>query len=99
VSRRPRLHGQVAESALFGLRGYAPLGDRFGFLARADIAAGSSFTWNLKGDVHWLISDRWRLVVGYRYMDPDYEKGDGRLDRQVYTLTHSGPEFAVSFSR
>lgn len=83
--------------ALFGVRGYAPLGDRFGFLARGDMAAGSSFTWSLKGDLHWLISDRWRLIAGYRHMDPDYEKGEG-LDREVYTLKHSGPELAVSFS-
>jgi len=83
--------------AVFGLRGYAPLGDRFGFLARGDIAAGSSFTWSLKGDLHWRISNRWRLIAGYKYMDVDYEKGEG-LGREVYQMKHSGPEFAVSFS-
>ncbi len=85
--------------AVFGLRGYAPLGDRFGVLARGDIAGfGSNFTWSLKGDLHWRMSDRWRLILGYKYMDVDFEEGEGLLGREVYQMKHSGPEFAVSFS-
>lgn len=84
---------------IVGVRGYAPLGDRFGMLARGDLGFGGSTTWNFRGDLHWRMSDRWRLIVGYRYMDVDYEKGDeGVLGREVYKMKHSGPEFAVSFS-
>jgi hypothetical protein len=84
---------------MIGLRGYAPLGDRFGFMARTDIAGGgSNFTWNIKGDLHWRISNRWRLIAGYRYMDVDFEEGEGPLGREVYEMQHSGPEFAVSYS-
>jgi len=83
--------------AVFGLRGYLPLGDRFGLMARGDIGAGSSFTWSLKGDLHWRVSDRWRVIAGYRYMDVDYEKGEGLVDREVYQMTHSGAEVAVAF--
>lgn len=85
--------------AMFGLRGYAPLGDRFGFMGRADGAAGgSNFTFNVKADLIWLMSKRWRLIAGYRYMDVDYEEGAGPLGREVYEMKHSGPEFAVSYS-
>lgn len=84
--------------ALLGLRGYAPLGDRFGLLARGDIAGfGSNFTWNIKADLHWRISGGWRLILGYRYMDVDYEEGEG-LGREVYQMKHNGPEMAVSLS-
>ena len=85
--------------AMIGFRGYAPLGDKFGFMARTDFAGGgSNFTWNVKGDLHWRMSNRWRLIAGYRYMDVDYEEGAGPVGREVYQMKHSGPEFAVSFS-
>jgi hypothetical protein len=84
--------------AVLGLRGYAPLGDQFGLLARGDIAGfGSNVTWNIKADLHWRISNRWRLIVGYRYMDVDLGEGEG-LGREVYQMKSSGPELAVSFS-
>ena len=45
------------------------------------------------------MANRWRLVVGYRFMDVDYEAaGEGILGREVYKMQHSGPEAAVSFS-
>jgi hypothetical protein len=85
--------------AMVGLRGYAPLGDKFGFAARGDIAGGgSNFTWNIKGDLHWRISNRWRLIVGYRYMDMDFEEGEGPLAREIYQMKLGGPELAVSFA-
>ena len=83
---------------VIGVRGYAPLGDRFGLMARGDLGFGSSTTWNFRGDVHWRMSNRWRLIVGYRFMDVDYEKGEGMLGREVYKMQHSGPEAALSFS-
>lgn len=36
------------------------------------------------------ISDRWRLIAGRKYMDVDYEKGEGPLNREVYKMQHSG---------
>jgi hypothetical protein len=84
---------------VLGLRGYAPLGDRFGLMARGDVSfVGSDYTFHLKADLHWRISNRWRLIGGYKYMDFNLEKGEGLLDREVYNMQHSGPEFAVSFS-
>ena len=85
--------------AVLGLRGYAPLGDRFGLLARGDVGfLGSDYTLSLKADLHWRISNRWRLIGGYKYMDFNLEEGEGLLGREVYKMKHSGPEFAVSFS-
>ena len=55
-------------------------------------------TFGVKGDLHWRMSDRWRLIAGYKYMDVDYSKGEGVLGREVYKMKHSGPEFAVAFS-
>ena len=84
---------------IVGVRGYAPLGDRFGLMARGDLGFGSSLTWAFKGDIHWRMSNRWRLIVGYKYMDVDYEEGEaGVLSREVYKMKHSGPEMAIAFS-
>jgi hypothetical protein len=84
--------------AVVGVRGYTPLGDRFGLMALGNVAFGSSLTWTFKGDIHWRMSNRWRLIVGYKYMDVDYEKGEGVLAREIYKMKHSGPEMAVSYS-
>mgnify|MGYP000287746891 CR=1 FL=1 len=84
--------------AVIGLRGYTPLGDRFGLMARGDLGIDSSLTWAFKGDLHWRMGNRWRLIVGYKYMDVDYEEGEGLLGREVYKMKHSGPEMAVSYS-
>jgi len=82
---------------LFGVRGYAPLGDRFGLMVRGDLGVFSSTTWSVKGDLHWRMSNRWRLILGYKFMDIDYDKGGG-LDREVYKMQNSGPELAIAFS-
>jgi hypothetical protein len=83
---------------LIGLRGYAPLGSKWGLRARADIAGfGSKVTWNLEGDLGVLLSERWTIDAGYRYLDIDYDKGQG-LDQKTYKMKTKGPVLTVRFA-
>ncbi len=84
--------------ALIGLRFRAPLGARVALLGRGDIAGfGSKFTWNLEGDLAFLLSEHWALGAGYRYLDIDYEKGEDR-DREVFDVAFNGPRAWFSYA-
>jgi hypothetical protein len=84
--------------ALGGLRFVAPLGSRLALLGEGDIAGfGSQLTWNVSGDLAFLASERWTIGAGWRYMDIDYEEGEG-LQRKVYDLAYSGPRFWFAYS-
>jgi hypothetical protein len=48
--------------------------------------------------LHWRMPNRWRLILGYKYMNVDYEKGEGVLARKICKVKHSGPEMAVAYS-
>ena len=48
-------------------------------LGRGDVAGfGSKFTWNLEGDLAVSLGERWALGAGWRHLDIDYDKGEGR---------------------
>lgn len=77
--------------ALAGARFRLPLGRRLGLHGRADIAGfGSDFTWNVLGGLEVALGERSKLGAGYRYMDADYDKGEG-LDRRIWEMTYQGP--------
>lgn len=83
---------------LAGLRFRAPLGSRMAILARADIAGlGSQVTWNLEGDLAFRASAHWVLGAGWRYLDIDYEEGEG-IDRRAFQLAYSGPRLWVAYA-
>jgi hypothetical protein len=83
---------------MVGLRLHAPLGSRFGLLARADVAGlGSDFTWNLQADLTFHLSRHWALGAGYRYFDVDYDSGTG-LDRKLYDVTFNGPLVGAAYT-
>lgn len=80
-----------------GIRFQAPLGRKFTFAGRGDIASfGSDFTWQLQGDLAFHLSPRSALVGSYRYLDIDYDKGAG-LDRKVYKIATKGPVVAYVY--
>ena len=83
-----------------GLRWKTEFGERWRFSARGDVAgfgigSSSDFTWNvvLMGQV--MVSARWGLLLGYRWLDIDYVNED---DQFAMDLRQGGPVFAVSYA-
>jgi hypothetical protein len=84
--------------ALAGLKFRAPLGSRAALLGRADVAGfGSNVTWNVEGDLALRASERWTLGVGWRYMDIDYDEGEG-IARRQFDLAYNGPRVWLAYS-
>jgi hypothetical protein len=84
--------------ALAGVKARAPLGSRLAILARADIAGfGSNVTWNLEGDLAFLASPHWTIGAGWRYVDIDYDEGEG-IERRQLALAYSGPRVWFAYS-
>lgn len=80
-----------------GVRGYTGFGKTWGARGRADLATfGSDLTWNLEGSVAWRASQRWTIDGGYRYMDIDYDKGQGS-ERKIFKVKMHGPVFTFRF--
>jgi hypothetical protein len=75
--------------------GFSP-SDSWRFAVRGDIAAGSSFTWNVLGSVEWSIADWFALDAGYRVLDIDYRSG-GAADRFEFNVQLRGPFLAAVF--
>ncbi len=75
------------------------LGERWMLRVRGDIGGfgiGSDFAWQLLGLVGWDFAERWSLLVGYRYLDMDYQTGSG-FQSFRYDVATSGPQAGVSF--
>jgi hypothetical protein len=84
--------------ALAGARFRVPLGKRAGLTGRGDLATfGSDLTWNVQGGLDLGFGERWAAGVDYRWMDQDYDKGEG-LDRRIYNMRYSGPKVWFSYS-
>jgi hypothetical protein len=84
--------------AVGGVKFRAPLGSKVSILGRTDIAGlGSDLTWNLEGDLAFLASRHWTLGAGWRYMDIDYDKGEG-IERRQLDLAYSGPRVWFAYS-
>jgi opacity protein-like surface antigen len=84
--------------ALVGLRGEVPLGRGFSVSGFADaggfgIGESSDLTWEAYAGVNYDFSDRWRALLGYRYMSIDYSSSDLTMDVDIY-----GPLLGVGFS-
>jgi hypothetical protein len=96
------LSGEFVElswvDALAGLKFRAPLGSRVAILGRTDLAGfGSNLTWNLEGDLAFRASEHWVLGAGWRYMDIEYEEGEG-LEFRQFDLAYNGPRVWVAYS-
>ena len=83
---------------LIGLRGETALGRGFSVSGFADaggfgIGESSELTWEVYGEVNYDFSERWRALLGYRYMSIDYNSTDLTMDVDIY-----GPLFGVAFS-
>ena len=81
-----------------GARFQAPLAEKVAIGGRADIAGfGSDFTWQVQADLRVQLSRHWGLSGGYRYIDIDYDKGEGR-DRKLWDMVNQGPYLAVQIA-
>ena len=69
---------------IVGLKGLSPLGDtRFfvsGFLVLGGFGAGSDFMWDANLNLGYQWTETFSTVLGYRYMDVDYEDGSFLYD-------------------
>jgi opacity protein-like surface antigen len=84
--------------AIVGLRGHAPLGERFGVTGLADvggfgIGSSSDLTWQVQGTVDYAFTDRLVGRLGYRYLAIDRDSGDLPLDVEVF-----GPLIGVTWT-
>lgn len=59
-------------------------------------SVGSDLTWQLAALAGWDFARQWSLVMGYRYIDMDYQEGSGSTLFR-YDVVTSGPEVGVSF--
>ncbi len=58
--------------------------------------AGSDFTWQVFPTLGFKLSERFSLEVGYRWLDLDYEAGDGN-ERFAYDVLTQGPIGGFAF--
>jgi hypothetical protein len=57
---------------------------------------GSNFTWQIFPTVGFKFTDHFSLEVGYRWLDLDYEAGDGN-EQFVYDVLTQGPVGGLAF--
>ena len=82
---------------ILGVQAFLPLGKGFQFQFRGDIGgfgAGCKFTWQVTGRVNWQASKSFRLGVGYRWLQQDYETGSGS-DTFKWNVLSQGPILAA----
>lgn len=84
---------------VIGARFTTPLGGKWAFGGMALVGGfgvGSDLLWSLNATFNYSFSDRWHLMMGYRYIDFDYEDGAG-LDRFRFDVAEHGPALGVRF--
>lgn len=83
--------------AFIGGRVVAPFANNWRFIGRADVGTGDSdLTWNVMASVDYRFSNRVSGLLGYRWLDYDYESGQGP-NRFAYDVRYEGPLGAVIF--
>lgn len=83
---------------IVGLRGYAPLNDRFSVTGLFDvggfgIGSSSDLSWQVLGTVNYAFTDRVIGRLGYRYMSIDRDSSDLTMDIDI-----SGPVIGVTWT-
>ena len=84
---------------IIGLRFAGPISDRWSYGLLGDIGGfgvGSDFTWQLTGSLSFRMTEHSLFTFGYRYLDFDYEDGEG-LDRFKLDIAQHGPALGVRF--
>lgn len=82
-----------------GARFTTPLGEKWSFGTMAMIGGfgvGSDLLWSLNATFSYAFSDSMLLMLGYRFIDFDYEDGAGR-DRFRFDVVEQGPALGIRF--
>jgi hypothetical protein len=82
---------------ILGVRVKEPIGKGWSLEAYGDLGGfgvGSNFTWMLQGRLNWQASKAFRLGIGYRWLDQDYESGSGS-DHFKWNVLTQGPIVAA----
>jgi len=77
-----------------------PFADKWSFTLRGDIGGfgvGSDFAWQGVGTLRWQASERVGVVAAYRYIDMDYDTGEG-AGYFEYDMSIAGPALGVVFT-
>ncbi len=77
-----------------------PFADKWSFTLHGDIGGfgvGSDFAWQGVGTLRWQVSERIGVLGAYRYIDMDYDNGEGR-EYFEYDMSLSGPALGVVFT-
>jgi opacity protein-like surface antigen len=77
---------------MIGLRYRAPLGQRWEFESSGQVGGfgiGADLTWQLSISVDYRMTRRTSLMLGYRYVDFDFEDGEGQ-DRFRFDIAEHG---------
>lgn len=83
-----------------GARYTIPFSDIWSANLQGDIGGfgvGSDFTWQAIASVRWRITPRTGMAMAYRYLDMDYENGNGS-NAFKYDMANSGPALGVVFT-
>lgn len=79
--------------AVGGLRGKAPLSEKFFVTGKFDLGGGGSkFTWQVFGGGGYSLNQSVALIFGYRVLDVNYDKNNF-----VYDMNQRGPVLGVGF--
>jgi len=82
-----------------GLRFAGPIGERWSYGLLGDIGGfgvGSDLTWQMSGSLSFRMTERSLFTFGYRYIDIDYEDGEGR-DAFKFDVAEHGPALGFRF--
>ena len=77
-----------------------PFADEWSLILRGDVGGfgvGSEFAWQALATMRWQVSERTGLLAAYRYIDMDYEDGNGS-NYFNYDMSLSGPAVGVVFT-
>ena len=107
ISMKIRLDGPIQPRRLktgedwvdpmVGLRYHTPISARWDFVGFGQVGGfgvGADFTWQLGANFNFAMTERTSLMLGYRYIDFDYDSGKGR-ERFKFDIAEHG--FALGF--
>lgn len=83
-----------------GLRYAVPMSERWSFDGFGQIGGfgvSSDLVWQLAGSFNYRVTERGYFTAGYRYMDFNYESGNG-LDRFKFDAVEHGPALGFRFN-
>ena len=92
--------GEDWVDVLYGLRYMLPLGEKWTFVVRGDVSplgTGADFGWHTTAFADWRFGEHASLLVGFRWMDVDYDDGEG-ADRFLMDVSQGGPALGLAWS-